>query len=164
MQLMQVDSEFSVARRSSRASGEWARRLERIAAEVGNRFLTDEYLFGNREVAFNALENLARDCAQPNWDGEGAAPVNFDSVAAARRALVSIPPGAPSPDLSIDRDGSITMEWYFEPARRLSVSLTEGIFADYAGINELHEYSGRIRMGDALPLTVRQHLASLLAE
>src|SRR5689334_16528393 len=51
------------------------------------------------------LSDAAVAAAEPNWDGEGASPMQQSTLRYAARFLFSLPQGMPVPTVTVDRDG-----------------------------------------------------------
>ena len=85
-------------------------------------------------TTYDELQSIAHDCAPPNWDGYGAAPVSPASVGAAKRFLDTLPLGMPGPSVGADSDGQITLEWYAGPRQMISVSVGPDGFLHFAAL------------------------------
>lgn len=68
------------------------------------------------------LQDILRECGEPNWDGYQADPVLLETAQAAE-AFLSLLPDTMQPDeFGADPDGQISMEWTGEGGK-LSVSI-----------------------------------------
>ena len=74
-------------------------------------------------VAPSAMDALARQCGDRNWDGNEAAPVDPVAVRTAAALLRAMPPGAPIPEIDVDADGRVVLDWTVAAMRRFSVSI-----------------------------------------
>src|ERR1700687_6241070 len=107
----------------SRALSAEAQTLWRYAAEVRYRF---EELFSLQKTAAEALSQLdeAKSAAAvPNWDGYGARPIDEAAYALAKRFIRSLPTTTPTPEVGVDPDGEVSIDWHFGPRQVLSVSV-----------------------------------------
>ena len=86
------------------------------------------------EKARQELAQLASECAEPNWDGYGASPINAAAYRNACRFLENLPLGVEIPSPGVDPDGELTFEWYREPHRPLSISISEDADLSYAAL------------------------------
>ena len=103
-----------------------------------------------REQADEDLSAVFDECSTPNWDGEGAFPVDEATRETARVFLGALPGGVPQPEISADKDGEINFEWYLQPRQAFSVSLGKSGVLSFAGLfgrNTIHgkeEFHGEI--------------------
>lgn len=81
-----------------------------------------------------AIDEAATAAAVPNWDGEGALPVEGTTRDFARVFAAALPAGATPPEVSVDRDGDISFEWYVAPQRVFSVSVRRDGVLHYSGL------------------------------
>ena len=59
--------------------------------------------------AIPVLDELAKECSEPNWDSYDAEPVRDETLLMAERLLLVAP--APTPDVCCDPDGCVAVEW-----------------------------------------------------
>jgi hypothetical protein len=93
----------------------------------------------------------------PNWDGHGAAPANAASARYAVLILREVLFVAPEiPEVSIDPDGEVALEWYRGPRRVFSVSVGPNGELTYAGIfSESKVHGVETHVGNGLPREIR---------
>jgi len=103
--------------------------------------VTGKYAWPQAQLA-SALEEIWRTCREPNWDGHGALPMGADIIALAHWVVRSLPTTIPAPELGVEPDGQITLEWYRSPTRLLSVSIDPVGVLHYAAT-----LGGRARYG-----------------
>jgi hypothetical protein len=102
-----------------------------------------------REV-LQALEALIASSSEAGWDGYDGLPVASASYQLARRFLRQLPGRFPVPELAIDPDGEINLEWSTERAdHNVTLSIGPDVisFAGIFGRNRIHgveEYTGGI--------------------
>src|SRR5258708_5381123 len=109
---------------STRSASEAARFVEQ-QAERGRRHLHSSHSLGmGGRGVFDDLCLVADECSAENWDGYGAARVDQDTFRQAYRFLEALPLGTPVPSLGAEADGHLTLEWYRNPNRLLSVSVS----------------------------------------
>jgi hypothetical protein len=113
--------------------------------------------------AVSALYDIAGCSVVPNWDGYGAIPVSPLAVGHALRFLRTLPPMLRTPDLSVDPDGEISFEWYFEPRRVLSISVGPHGELSYAGLFGRSDAHGTEYFGDELPKPIMDNLSRLFS-
>jgi hypothetical protein len=98
---------------------------------------------------FEELYDVAASAALPNWDGYGGLPVTQESYLRAYCFLDSLPLGMPLPSIGVDPDGQLTFEWYRNPRRTLSVSVSaEGDLHYAALVGRKKEFGTEVFIGE----------------
>lgn len=92
-------------------------------------------LFGPKADLLNSLEQLSMECAEADWDGYGSEPVNRMALSRARAFIRSLPESVQLPEVSVDPDGTISLDWMPSTNRTLSVSLGESGRVPYAWVD-----------------------------
>ncbi len=83
------------------------------------------------ESLMGALEGAWLD----NWNGEGTRGVEPGSLAFTMMLLHVLPEGWPSPEIGVDPDGEISLEWSLgQPDRVVTVSVAKNGTLSYAGL------------------------------
>ena len=80
-------------------------------------------LFGSKEDALNRLYELAAECAEADWDGYGAEAVSQSAVERSTHFIRQLPEGLPLPEISVEPDGEIALDWSLTPTQTFSVSI-----------------------------------------
>ncbi len=120
-------------------------------AENGRRHLQDSFSLGLGQEVFDELCSIAGACAEPGWDGHGAAPVRRETYQYAYRFLEALPLGTPTPTVAAEADGHLTLEWYRSPSRVLSVSVSPEGMIYYAALLGSSKRSGAEPFLDEAP-------------
>lgn len=108
------------------------------------------------------LDQLAVECAAPDWDCYGADPVNAQSLEVARRMIRVLPPGLDAPLVAADPDGEVSLSWQSKDGRDLSVSVGPTGRLSYAGLDgPSNIIYGTAHFGDQLPETILELLRRL---
>jgi hypothetical protein len=81
-----------------------------------------------------ALVEQFEECSQRGWDGYGAEPVRDDTYRNAYRFIEALPHGFPMPTVGAEADGHLTLEWYRNPSRVVSVSVSPEGDLHYAAL------------------------------
>lgn len=68
------------------------------------------------------IYEVAADCAKPDWDGYGAAPVADASAMVAVALVLAMPDGVPLPEPTPEKDGEMALDWFTGKDAYLSVS------------------------------------------
>ena len=82
-----------------------------------------ETIAERKTAALARLSELVAECSEPGWDGEDAAPVDLTAAQWAERFVCALPEGFPLPELGVDPDGSIALDWIPSRHRLWSVSI-----------------------------------------
>ena len=80
-------------------------------------------LFGPQKDALNRLYELAAECAEANWDGYGAEAVSQNAVEHSVHFIRKLPEDLPLPEISVEPDGEIALDWSPTPTQTFSVSI-----------------------------------------
>jgi len=98
-----------------------------------------------------ALKEVLEECSHDNWDGYGAKAVDRKSLDKALQIVLSLPLEIPPPDVGVDPDGEISLEWYRNPRRIFSISVGGDGTLTYAGILGDEEVHGKDYWKGRLP-------------
>jgi hypothetical protein len=93
------------------AVSEAARQLQHAASDALGAFERSQALFGKKSAAIEEIWRLAGECREAGWDGYGAKPVGRDAVRRAISIIRGAPGDLPIPEVAIEPDGSIALEW-----------------------------------------------------
>ncbi len=81
-------------------------------------------LFGPKANALSELSELAIECREADWDGYGAESLDARALHMAREIIRSLPDDLPMPELSIEPDGCVSLDWM--PNRNRTFTLSAG--------------------------------------
>ncbi len=98
-----------------------------------------------------ALARAQHDCAEPNWDGYGAAGADRRSARWARRVLGDLPTSLGVPEVAFEPDGDAGFEWWWAPDTVLAVSVGKDGEVRYAARVAGRSVSGAGMFADGLP-------------
>ena len=142
------------------ALGDVGTRLRRLRETA----LPSGALSGPRHArALDSLYAACRSASSENWDGYGARPVGASAFEHAKVFLQLLPTDASFPDVSVDPDGEIALEWYLAPRAVFSVSIGEEGLISYAGLFGWNKVNGVEVFAGAIPVAVLQSLRRLLS-
>ncbi len=151
--------------RPDSAVSEEAQIVRREARCVGDRAEVSEALFGPKARALGALAGLATESAAPNWDGYGAKPVDPWALQSAEKLIRALPEGFPVPEIGVEPDGSVSLDWIHSRYRLLSVSVAANSRLAYAwidGTDKGHAAAGYD--GARLPDRLLQEIGRIMSE
>jgi len=122
------------ARAGSAISTE-AQTVRQAASAVTDHIERSQALFGSKAAAISEIWALANVCAEPDWDGDGALPVNQLAVFNAAAFIRALPDGVRLPDFAPEPDGSISLDWILSRNRLFSLSVGAGDRLAYAWLD-----------------------------
>lgn len=157
MTAIPLDFTMFGARRPERAVGTDADELQKQMDAV---FLTPRSITLG-EAKADLLESIrcaAHRAAQPNWDGEGAEPVEQSAIAYAEAFGVALPSDIEAPEISVDRDGDILFEWDFDARRTFSVSVSRDGIIYFAGLFGAGRIHGSEVLAWGIPTSIAQYI------
>ncbi len=101
------------------------------AAKVGRKAVAavveaeerSQALFGGKSEAISRLRELANECADEGWDGDGACAVDPLAVRLAESFVRALPQGVVLPEFAPEPDGSISLDWIQSKNRLFSLSV-----------------------------------------
>ncbi|HRE05808.1 MAG TPA: hypothetical protein PKX00_09385 [Opitutaceae bacterium] len=110
------------ARRGTAVSFE-ADALREAATVVVRPEQSSQALFGAKNRFLDRLFAMAEECGEEDWDGYGARPADAVALATAVEFVRVLPDTLPGPDLGVDPDGAISLDWTASRTRIFSVSI-----------------------------------------
>lgn len=130
------------------------RKAARCVISEGER---SQALFGGKADLLSELVELKDECAEENWDGNGAHPIDFAAVLQVARFLRALPDRVPLPEISPEPDGSVSLDWIFSRSRLFSVSVSGGNRLAFAWLDGTDSGHAVARFnGQSIPLRVLQ--------
>ena len=108
------------------------------------------------------LDAICRDAATENWDGEDAVPAQAGAHRHAVTFVTELDADAPFPEVSVDPDGELSLNWYVG-TDVFSVSINEAGRLSYAGLLGASDCHGTEWMVERVPAEVIHQLARLLS-
>ena len=94
------------------------------------------------EDTISKLNELKNSCSKQNWDGYDALPISNSSYLNTLRIINFLPNDLPTPELSVDSDGEVSLEWYVDKEKVFSVSIGTDSF-NYAGLFDTGKVHGK---------------------
>ena len=116
----------------------------------------------SRRERQSALDAAYLECAEPDWDGYGAAPADEMSKQWARKVLLALPAGLGVPDIAFEPDGAASLEWWHGPERTLSVSIGRNGEIRYAARLNGTRVIGTETFVDGLPKRLLKVLSEMV--
>lgn len=100
------------------------------------------------------LHQIAEECAKPNWDGANAYPVTEETCRLATQVVQGLPAEFPPPSAGAEPDGQLTLDWYREPRRTLSLSISPDGELHYAALIGRGKVAGTEPFFGEFPLVI----------
>lgn len=112
----------AIVRAGSAVSSE-AHAVRKSAFEVVEFAEESVALFGGKAAAISQLRALANECAEENWDGDGAYPIHPIAVLLTEDFLRALPDDLALPEYAAEPDGSVSLDWIESRTRLFSLSI-----------------------------------------
>ena len=90
---------------------------------VSKHIESSRALLDPKEDALNRLYELAAECAEADWDGYGAEAVSQSAAVRSAHFIRRLPEDLPLPEISVEPDGEIVLDWSPTPTQTFSVSI-----------------------------------------
>jgi len=104
-----------------------------------------------RDRLREALNEAFQRANRPNWDGEGAEPADPLSFRYSCSFVMALPTSVPVPEVSVDPDGEMCLEWDYGARSVFSVSVGRDGTLTYAGLFGTRKRHGVEPFADAVP-------------
>lgn len=105
------------------------------AIDASSHYESSEALFGQTANALESLLNIAQECVEDNWDGFGAIAADPMAIRRAESFIRALPPQLPNPEVSVDPDGEISLDWIPSQTQTFTLSISGGSRVSYAWID-----------------------------
>lgn len=113
---------------------------------------------------FNELEELRITASHKNWDNLGSAPLDSDTYQIAKRFILALPSSLPAPELTVDRDGEVTFDWFTSKGQIFTASLRKDGQISFAGqISTRKRLSGIEEFNDSVPRQVLEGVETIFS-
>ena len=113
--------------------GDEAGRVQIVFSEMRKHALVSVSLGAAKQEALDSLYTTFSEGCQAGWDGYDATAASYESYSRAKRFIEALPANFPAPEIALDPDGEISLEWYCAPGRVFSVSIGANDELTYAG-------------------------------
>jgi len=80
-------------------------------------------LFGKKCLVISSICELEAECSEPDWDGYKAEPISPRAILSAKEFVKVLPNDMPMPEVSVEPDGSISLDWIKSTHCLFSVSI-----------------------------------------
>ena len=100
-----------------------AQAVQACAGAIFDRVERSDALFGGKTAVISKLWDLARSHAEAGWDGGEAAPADRQAIVRASAFIRALPDDCEMPEVGVDPDGAVTLDWMVSRHRMLSISV-----------------------------------------
>ncbi len=108
---------------------------------------------------------LARECAQPDWDGYGAIAVDPIALQNAEAFVRMLPESIPMPEFAAEPDGAISLDWIQSRHRLFSLSIGSNKRLAYTWLDGTDKGHGVARFdGTSIPERVLAEILSIMGK
>lgn len=117
-----------------------------------------------KQDALDRLYATFSECCLKGWDGYDASAASHESYVLAKQLIQSLPASFPASEIVVDPDGEISLEWYREPGRVFSVSISTNAGLTYAGkFSPSEKTHGTVPFTGQPPQVILDNIRRLLA-
>jgi len=110
------------------------------------------------------LETIFSHCCRKGWDGYDASAASYESYFRAKRFIEALPANFPAPEVALDPDGEVSLEWYCAPGRVFSISIGANDELTYAGkFSPTRKTHGTEPFTGQIPKVILDNIRRLLA-
>ncbi len=119
---------------------------------------------GSQQDTLNEIDEVFRECKEPNWDGYHALPIAVETYEAACCFVRVLQSNLLPSDVSAEPDGEISLEWFRGPKRVFSLSVGPKHRVSFAGIDGSDEWYGASTFHDKIPNRVFESIQGIVGE
>lgn len=145
----------------STAQSPSGRKLVEMREDIRNHLLTSIAIAAPAEQVLARLEEVRSEASAAGWDGYGARPLHPFSYVYARFFVNALPATAPTPEVSADSDGEVSLDWFFGERKALTVSIGPTGRCTFAWMNGQSSFRGTEWMEDDIPASIAFALGQL---
>jgi hypothetical protein len=149
---------------SSNGRSESAKTLGRFYGVVRQHLLGSLSLRSAAEQALADLEKVRTETSAAGWDGYGAIAMNEDAYCQARTFIQALPTTVPAPEISLDPDGEVAVDWTFGKSLRFSVSVGKRGRLTFASLLGNRAIDGTEWLDTGIPATILNELTAIATE
>ena len=138
---------------------------ENFRAQVASasEFRSSVALGQQKQAAADVLLETYLSARSDNWDGLGSAAVEPSTYLYAKQFLALLSSTTPMPEIFVDRDGEICLEWDYTPRRVFSVAVGRDGTLNYAGLFGHSKAHGVEQLYEGLPAAISSNLERVTA-
>ena len=97
-----------------------AEAVASMLSEFDGETLQSVSLGEDKSDALKSLYKAFCEACQLGWDGHNAPSASYESYVKAEKFIQAFPANIPAPEVALDPDGEVSLEWYRAPSSFLS--------------------------------------------
>lgn len=106
------------------------------------------------------LDEIKRECSEPNWDDEGSKPVKPEALVQAQAFVEMLPLNILLPSFFVRPNGDISIQWQRNNFTGLLITFTGTEILNYVSIMEDQKYAGVAKFYGQIPRDLRGRILS----
>ncbi len=120
-------------------------------------------LFGGKSRLIEQLQTMKRECAEGNWDGNGARGIDPAAVVKAEVLVRNLPDEFPLPECAPEPDGAVSLDWIHSRYRLLSLSVGSSNRLAFAWLDGTDKGHGVVQFdGASLPPRILNEILTIV--
>jgi hypothetical protein len=135
----------------SAGAGETAGRLAALFDEISAARRQSVFFSGNAQTALADLDALSLEAASDNWDGDESKKLSPISRELARKLILTMPRQWSPPEVGVEADGEVSLDWKAGNSKLLSVTVRENGKLVYAWLFGTERGYGVAEFGESVP-------------
>jgi hypothetical protein len=112
----------------------------------------------------HALQEAVSEAQEDGWDGYSARSMDLGAFVYAIEFLKLLPSVIPLPEISVDSDGDVALEWDRGSRRVFSVRVSRDGTIYYAGLVNYSTFHGSEQLGESIPEAISSGIRRVLSE
>ena len=116
------------------------------------------------EAVHTALMSAFGQSKAASWDGYNALPADIGSLIYAIHFMQQLPASQPIPEVGVDPDGLVALDWDYEPRRILSVRVANDGTIHYAGLDGSAVFHGTEILREGIPEAISAAISRVTSE
>jgi hypothetical protein len=154
---------LSVYARAVSAVSSEAKAVREAASDIVGRAENSKSLFGAKLDLIEQLHAMNDDCANEDWDGYGAMPLNAEALDTAKDLIRTLPDEFPLPECAPEPDGSISLDWIVSKQKLFSLTVGRSDRLAYAWLDGTDQGHAVSRLdGSSLPARILNQIQALV--
>ena|SRR5688572_10515891 len=154
-----------IAPSRSTARSRSASELEQLLRAIRFHLLGSYVVRRRAEEVLAELETVRTEASFVGWNGYGGRPMLPAAYQQARQFLQALPTTSPMPEIGVDSEGEVTLDWVFGHKSALTVSVGGAGRCTFAWIRGLRTQRGTEWLdNDGIPSPIVSALSQLVRE
>ena len=153
-----------IAPRRTNGQSDAAKSIERLLEENRRHLLESISVRDVAEQALADLEDASQEALTEGWDGHEALPIDPRAYAWAKLFLEALPTTIPRPEIGVDSDGEVSVDWIFGRGFLVSVSIGATGRLTYVALTGKSSLRGTEWLDDGIPSRLTEEIARVKHE